>query len=621
MKLLQSLAVGFALANVVVQAASYTTSWVGNNGETTANYVGNCARSLWVSPEGIAYTASMWDENGRNIGIYQNGLVIGSMGGTNQSQGSAIGGDGTWVFTAQQSPNGGKVGRYNRSTKMRDLLFAVSATTTGGDVLTGIAVANSLVYVSDFPGNRVRVFTTAGVFQREWAVTEPGAIAIENGGANLWVARKSTGQIRRYSSTGAAGAVIAMAATARPGSLHINLQNELWVGDQGPDQNIKIYTVLTGTPVQSSSYGIQGGYLSTVGGARGQVGAKRFTRVVGIGSDNAGRIYVLNNPWGGSWDLGRNGATDLHCYIRSTGALSWMLQALNFEALGAPDPGTNGTDLYSANILYTGTGGAGYKANTIDPFRYPSDARINTAAAGRGEHFGHVAYVSGKRILAACGQNADRFYTYYFNAATDGLVAIPGQVFGTPTVIRNGFCLASNGDVWTSADKTNAIQRYPLTGFAANGSPIWGPVVSTPTPASIARLNRIEYLPPTDTMILAGGNADWTLIGNRVEVYNGWLAGNRTPNVVITLSRAQAKAMTAAGSYLFVGYYAVNNIDVFSLTTGALVLTMTGTNGVHTGNDTDSMYGIKAYKKSNGQYMVTKDDYNTTKNVIYTFVP
>ena len=623
--LLAALTLTAALAPAAspVRAASYTTSWLGNTGETQANYVGNGARSLWVSPEGVVYTASMWDENGRNIGVYQNGAVIGAMGGTRDSQGSAIGGDATSIFTAQQSS--GKIGRYNRATQTRDLLFTASNATAGrgGDILTGIAVGGGLVYVSDFPGNRVRVFTTDGAFQREWTVAGPGALALENDGAHLWVACKDAATLRRYTATGAPGTVIRLPAASRPSALHINARDELWVGDQGPDMDIKIYTRLDATPVQSGTFGVRGGYLSETGGLRGQAGPLRFTRVVGIGSDQAGHVYVLNNPWGGSTDLGRDAPTDLHCYDRKTGAQQWALQALNFEGLAAPDPGTDGAYFYGTNILYAGSGQAGYKANTVDPFRYPDDARIDTHGGrfAHGEHFAQLACVGGKRILLACGQNPDRFFTYYFNPATDGLIAIPGRKFGGPPLIRNGFALASNGDLWIGFDKTNAIQRYPLIRFAPNGEPVWGPPVSTPTPASLGRLNRIEYLPPTDTMILAGGSPDWVLMGSRVEVYRGWLAGNRTPDTVITLRRAQAKAMAAAGAYLFVGYYAVNNIDVFDLSTGALVLTMTASDGVDPGNDVDSMYGLRAYQKTDGRYLVTKDDYNHSKIVVYTFTP
>jgi len=94
------------------------------------------------------------------------------------------------------------------------------------------------------------------------------------------------------------------------------------------------------------------------------VGAQRFTRVVGIGKDSSNNLYVLNNPWGGSWDLGRNGETDIHAY-NSYGTLLWKLQALNFEAGAAPDPAKSGNYFYSGNNIYYGTAGGTFLACLI----------------------------------------------------------------------------------------------------------------------------------------------------------------------------------------------------------------------------------------------------------------
>lgn len=596
--------------------AQYNTTWVGNTFPTSADHVGNAARSMWVSPEGVVYTASLWDEKGRNIGIYQNGVTVGAMGGNSESQGSAIGGDDHYIFTAQQSKPG-CVGRYSRAAKRRDMIFKVSNGT--GDAIRGIAIWHDEVFISDFAGNRVAVYSTAGVQLREWNIAEPGALTIDKDGF-VWVAQMSKGTLRRYTTTGIATTIIQMNASARPSALYADNQKmQLLVGDQGPDMNIKIYGNIAAKPVLQSTFGVQGGYLNQKNGIRGQTGDKRFTRIVGIGKDHAGKLYVLNNPWGGSWDLGRNGATDVHCY-NPNGSLAWTLQAINFEGNAAADAGTNGTDLYSGNIIYTYSGKDGglYKANTVDPFRYPNDPRINVNDQSRGTHFGHLASIGGNRILIAMGQNPDAFYSFYFHPATDGYIAIPGEVF---TKVRRGFCLDSLGNVWTSHDKTNEIQYFSLNGFEATGKPKWGAAISTPIPASIAPLNRIEYITNGDKMILAGGSTDWTLIGNKIEVYNGWKAGNRIPNTVIALNRAQAKAITAAGDYLFVGYYAVPNIDAFNLATGRLEITFTGNDKVYVGNDTDSQYGIKAFRKSNGEYLVTKDDYNGSKVVIYHWTP
>ncbi|MFP3334272.1 hypothetical protein SB761_26645, partial [Pseudomonas sp. SIMBA_064] len=128
------------------------------------------------------------------------------------------------------------------------------------------------------------------------------------------------------------------------------------------------------------------------------VGDKRFTRVAGIGKDAAGNLYVLNNAWGGGWDLGRNGSTDLHSYS-PTGVLQWKLQALNFEGAAAPDPATDGAFFYSGNNVYTGTAGGTFVANTIDPFTYPKDPRLDMKDYQRGQHFGQLALVNGTRML------------------------------------------------------------------------------------------------------------------------------------------------------------------------------------------------------------------------------
>ena len=119
------------------------------------------------------------------------------------------------------------------------------------------------------------------------------------------------------------------------------------------DMNIKLYS-FAGLPQQIGTFGVQGGYLDTTSGIKGQVGDKRFfTRVVGIGKDSGGNLYVLNNAWGGGWDLGRNGSTDLHSYS-PTGALQWKLQALNFEAIAAPDPATDGTSTAATTFIRAG---------------------------------------------------------------------------------------------------------------------------------------------------------------------------------------------------------------------------------------------------------------------------
>ncbi|AIO67791.1 SMP-30/gluconolactonase/LRE family protein [Burkholderia oklahomensis] len=620
--------------------AQNTTDWLANTYGTLAAHVGNTARSMWVAPDGVIYTASMWDEHEGGVAIYQNGKSLGSIGTHAEFQGGAITGNATSIFAALQSSRSygsGAVGRYNRATRTRDLFIQVSASSNQPrvDVVTGLATAGSLLYASDFYGNRVRIFTTDGVWQRDIDVSGPGALALDGAG-NVWVAQKRAGAIVEFSPTGALLNTLRMPSGSQPSALYFDASSgQLMVGDEGPDMNIKRYK-LSGTPTPAGTFGIQGGYLDTTTGIKGQVGAKRFTRVTGIGKDNAGNLYVLNNPWGGGWDLGRNGGTDIHAY-GSAGNLRWTLQSLNFEGVAAPDPATDGALFYGGTNIYTGSAGGTFVANTVDPFAYPSDPRIDVNDVQRDEHFGQLVAIGANRILVASGQNPPIFYFFHFNKA-NGYIAIPdasipGTAFQTTQRVTGGFCIDSKGGVWAGLDKTGYIYHYPLTGFDASGKPTWGPGIPIRIPGSIQPLTRIVYLADSDTMILGqgiAGSTDWTSIGTRIEVYHGWSAGNTTaPNPVINLPHGGAKSIDAAGSHLFVGYWfsssgqAWPNIDAFNLATGNLDATLVNTsNGtVDASSAIDSMYGIRAYLRSTGEYEVTKNNVKGSSITVYRWTP
>ena len=76
-------AVLLAAAIAAIAPAGYagnTTDWIANTYGTLAAHVGNVARSMWVAPEGVIYTASMWDEDEGGVAIYQSGKSAGSIG-------------------------------------------------------------------------------------------------------------------------------------------------------------------------------------------------------------------------------------------------------------------------------------------------------------------------------------------------------------------------------------------------------------------------------------------------------------------------------------------------------------------------------------------------------------
>src|SRR5260370_18109248 len=157
MKRINTVFLAAVLATIAPRCdGQYTTDWVANTFGTNATRVGNVARSMWVAPEGVIYTASMWDENEGGIAIYRNGQSTGSIGGHGEFQGGAITGNATSIFAAlpfNTTYGSGTVGRYDRTSQTRNLLISVSATTTDQlpDVLTGLAPSASLLYPTDFP--------------------------------------------------------------------------------------------------------------------------------------------------------------------------------------------------------------------------------------------------------------------------------------------------------------------------------------------------------------------------------------------------------------------------------------------------------------------------------------
>jgi hypothetical protein len=643
-RILAAIAALFFMATAWAANQTYTTDWIGNTDGTYAGHVGNAARSMSVLPDGRIVTAGMWDENAGSMVVYQGGKRISTMGAHGESQGDSITCNATYCWAHRQfsshpnltmgcPQNNGCVFRYVLATGVNDQQIPVSADTTErrADIILGAANWGQFLVFSDVTANRVRLYKTTGTWVRDLAVTNPGALAFDRNG-NILVAQEDTGTVLQISQTGTVLNTLQLPAGEVPHALFYDSTTQfLWIGDAGPDENIKIYDTRTWS--LNSSYGDLGGYLNTVTGIKGQVGPKRFTKVDGIGRDGAGNIYVMDQPWGMTWDHGRTGGTRIQAF-NSAGTFLYNLQALNFEATAAPDPSTDGTVFYSGTNIYSGTGGADWQfvANTVDPFTYPGDPRINPNTNSRGEHFGKVATIGSNRILVAHGQNPDNFNFYHFDAASSGYIAIPdgsipGALFNDPSGhIRNGFCLDSTGGVWAGIDKTGVITHWPLTGFDANGKPSWGVPVTYAVPATLGVMSRIIYLPESDTMILAGritGSTDWTSVGTRIEVYHGWMAGNQTNPVVITNDNLNIHSLTAAGNYLFVGYvHTVPNIDAYNLTTGTDDLTLTNSSSaIDVGTDEDSMYGLVAILRSSGEYELIKDDYSDTSLIVYRWTP
>jgi hypothetical protein len=80
---------------------------------------------------------------------------------------------------------------------------------------------------------------------------------------------------------------------------------------------------------------------------------------------------------------------------------------------------------------------------------------------------------------------------------------------------------------------------------------------------------------------------------------------------------------------LFVGYWFSSsgplwpNIDAFNLDTGSLDTTLVNASPatVDTSSAIDAMYSVRAYRRSNGEYVVTKNNVKGNSITVYRWTP
>ena len=233
---------------------------------------------------------------------------------------------------------------------------------------------------------------------------------------------------------------------AYPTSVAFDRDGYLWVADNGPDQNFKIFSVpATGGPIQVATFGETGGVFAgpLPGEARplpGEAGPLRFWGPRGVGFGDKGEIIV-----GCSGIPGQvQGGTDVRWFMPSdTSSLAKRVETATlqhqargmFLHVGDFAPGTDGTELHTESVRYTmdyskkpGESWA-FSAVTLDPFRYPDDPRAQMA-------FGttYIKKIGGKKFLYC----TDMYYQYLavFRFEEGSEIAIPCAFF---------YCYGTNG--------------------------------------------------------------------------------------------------------------------------------------------------------------------------------
>lgn len=682
---------------------SYTTNWLGNtlpgNDGTppdTMQHVPLDMQGIYVTSDGSVYTNTGWDEGGRANSIFKNGQLISPNAG-NGAGGQAIAVSGGYIFASQDSgtsnnppcaAGGCGVAVLNSSTLQSagSLSGDANVSSTGSPDIYGIAAFNGNVYVAIDNTNTVDVFSASSLsLVNTFSINDPVHIAIDSNGG-MWVSHMDhtplpnlngtvydlygdfgLSTIDHYDSSGNHVNTITLPDNGEVSALWIDSNNNLYVGDEGPDQNIKIYTNILSTPTLSGTFGTQGGIYGSSN--TGVVGTNLFRYITGIGTDSSGNIYVSDDGFGHGVLLSS---------FTPSGQLNWQVNALDFVSTGAVDPNSE-TDFYDAYHHFTlnygnAPGNLGtYYSDTLDPFTYPQDVRITGVASTA-----QVQYIQGNKFLLVSNQSGSYLSIYRFNPGSE--IAIPCAAFdyGTfndqyndfavqPTdgefiwrdvngdgqmelnefeeppnnTHRDGqdFWMDSNGDVWqvnyyAPSENSIHIRRYLFQGFDQYGAPIYNYNnmdiynQSTDFP-DVTDVSRVIFQPGESdggTLYVAGssnGNGSFT----QVARYDHWDQGNRTATWVANIPNSSTitpNSISEVGNYFFIDYNTPHYISVYSTADGSYVgeidpgTNVGGTNDV--GND-DEWQSTSAYLRSNGQYVITKEEDYQAKQLLYVWTP
>lgn len=219
---------------------------------------------------------------------------------------------------------------------------------------------------------------------------------------------------------------------AYPTSVAFDRDGYLWVADNGPDQNFKIFFVPeTGDPVPAGIFGEIGGVFA--GPVRGTAGPLRFWGPRGVGFGDNGEIIVgcsgIPGQTQGGTDVRWFQPTDTTSLANRLATATLAHQAIGtFLHVGDFDPTSNGTSLHTESVRYamdyTKPPGQSWKfaAVTLDPFRYPDDPRTQMP-------FGtaYVKYIGGKKFLYCTDMINAYIAVFRFEEGSE--IAIPCGLF------------------------------------------------------------------------------------------------------------------------------------------------------------------------------------------------
>jgi hypothetical protein len=545
--------------------------------------------------------------------------------------------------------------------------------------VAGLAASETLLYASDPLHDSVAVYDAQTMEKKTaWDAREPGRLALAGDGT-LWLLTETLHGPARLVHRRPDGRPIddapALPDDTQAVDVAVDARGRVLVADNGPRQQILIYAKTGDRYAADGTLGVRGGIFS---GYAGRPGPQRFNGLTGVGVDRAGNVYVAMNGIGPRHDtLGAGLGAVLESYAPD-GRLRWQAQGLLFVDGAWMDPGR-------PNSVYTGNKRfdldfsqppgkewryAGFLSNR---FRYPDDPVFHT---DQWPGMPFARRIDGRTFLYLTDMYADHLKIYRFDPKRDGETAIPsGLLAGRARPVEQvpnrpaggdwiwrdangngrfddgefelntsgrgmaggwGWWVDTEGDIWRTSD-TRGIHRFRYGGLDRAGNPVYSyaKLTTYPTPAPFTELRRALYEPATDTLYVTGYTADLPPqpginkeVGRVLVRFDQWSSGAPVARYTLTLPwRPDAKpiltlaSLTVEGRYLF-AVEPVGTVHVYDKDSGKeLGVLQPGPEVGRASGWVDVPFGLSAYRRDNGEYLVFVEEDARGKVLMYRWRP
>lgn len=646
----------------------YKATWVANSGGTWKTFTQMYMIGATVNQAGITAGVCYWDEGGRGLGIYNTDGNVTNLEWNNRSAGTNVGmnlnfvyNSGTDYITKRSIKNTAvairSVSISGLSVTKKEGDYAFSLKPEQADAfrkalgITGVSANELYVVAAVYQQNKVYVYDKDLNFLKTISVERAYYATPDNNG-NVWVIqganRDNEPRIVEFNATGEpTGKVIT--GFSDPRSLQISKKGQLIVGDNGTNQQVFFYDI-TGAPALVETFGQKGGIGA---GIPGQVKPDKFSGIVYAGTDSLDNLHVITDLEGAiirRFDKDRN--------------MIWQKYGLAFVDMADADP-RNENHIYSCEerylMDYSKENGqeAEYVACTIDPVKYPDDARIHTALDGGV----WIKWIDGRKFMFVGEMYSSFIFIYRFNEAIDGEIAIPCGAVMAHTRFgfgpsgewppkqpkmgsfiwrdKNGngkyeeeeyetvpyqIALANvddNGNVYLAG----SLNYFECQGLDAIGNPVYSfkNIVNQDRPAPFTEIKKVVYDSSIDMMYITGNsntkNNSYN-VGPVYAVYPNWSKGNREAKWIKEYD-AEYNGIGGRGDYFFLPYAGDQkswSVDVFSAKDGTKAGNMAPASLGQLGW-IDIPWGLNVSQRSNGEYLVFREDDLVAKTVIFRWNP